>query len=114
MDIKNIDKEYYVYLLTNTHNNKTYLGITNNPGRRIRQHNGELSGGAKYTHSFKGEGEWVYYLHIKNLTKRESLSLERKVKNKRKKAKGNTPLERRLNVLIPTLKEFPFSQLHFF
>ena len=29
MDIKNIDKGYYVYLLTNTHNNKTYLGITN-------------------------------------------------------------------------------------
>ena len=40
---------YNLYLLENTENTKTYLGITNNLERRIRQHNRELAGGAKYT-----------------------------------------------------------------
>ena len=48
-------------------NNYTYLGITNNFKRRLRQHNGEIKGGAKYTHSFKGNGIWECYLHIVNL-----------------------------------------------
>ena len=47
---------YIVYLLVNT-NNK----CTNNSKRRIRQHNGELVGGAKYTSSKKQDGEWMYY-----------------------------------------------------
>ena len=61
------DKTYIVYLLINTSNinNYTYLGITNNSIRRLRQHNGEIKGGAKYTHSFKGDGIWKYYLKIK-------------------------------------------------
>lgn len=109
-----MDRTYIVYLLKNTDNNYTYLGITNNYERRIRQHNGEIKGGAKYTNSFKGNGVWEYYLHIVNLTKKEALSLERKVKNKRKHAKGINPLDKRLNVLIPTLKEFPDSEILFF
>ena len=36
--------KYIVYLLTNTNNNYTYLGITNNSIRRLRQHNGEIKG----------------------------------------------------------------------
>ena len=108
-----MERNYIVYLLTNTHNNKTYLGITNNPERRLRQHNDEIIGGAKYTHNFKGEGMWKYYLQIENLNKNESLSLERKIKNKRKKSKGNTPLEKRMNVIIPTLLEFPFAKINY-
>lgn len=43
---------YYVsYLLTNTTTNRTYIGITNCLERRLRQHNGDLQGGAKYTRS---------------------------------------------------------------
>ena len=109
-----MDKSYIVYLLINTTNNHTYLGITNNPERRLRQHNGYIKGGAKYTQAFKGDGEWKYYLHIINLTKVESLSLERKVKNKRKKSKGKTSLEKRLNVIFPTLEEFPESEIRMF
>ena len=41
-----MDKNYILYLLINTHNNYTYLGITNNSERRIRQHNGEIKNGA--------------------------------------------------------------------
>ena len=34
---------------------KTYIGYTNNPDKRLRQHNGEISGGAKSTRGNKWE-----------------------------------------------------------
>jgi len=37
----------------------TYVGITNDPARRLRQHNGEIAGGAKYTTRTKG-GVWKF------------------------------------------------------
>ena len=48
---------YYCYLIKN--NQYTYNGSTNDLKRRLRQHNGEISGGAKYTSS--KEGKWEYY-----------------------------------------------------
>lgn len=44
-----MNNNYIIYLLYNTKSTCIYVGITNNPNRRIRQHNGELVGGAKYT-----------------------------------------------------------------
>jgi predicted GIY-YIG superfamily endonuclease len=41
--------EWYCYLLVSADYKRTYIGATNNPDRRLRQHNGELSGGAKAT-----------------------------------------------------------------
>ncbi len=41
-------KLWVVYLLR-CRDNHLYCGITNQLDRRIRQHNGELKGGAKYT-----------------------------------------------------------------
>ena len=99
--------DYVVYVLTHSIHNKTYLGITNNCERRLRQHNGELKGGARYTTGFRGEGEWTYHLCISNLDKHEALSIERTAKNKRRKATGITPLERRLGVLLPLLDDYP-------
>ena len=103
------EKNYIVYLLINTceENNRTYLGITNNCTRRIKQHNGIIKGGAKYTTAFKGTGEWEYYLQVKNLTKKEALSIERTAKIKRKGAKGTNPIEKRLNVILPLLGKYP-------
>tara|TARA_B110001450_G_C17219038_1_gene318622 strand:+ start:44 stop:406 length:363 start_codon:yes stop_codon:yes gene_type:complete len=110
------DNTYMVYLLINTSNtnNYTYLGITNNSIRRLRQHNGELKGGAKYTHAFKGDGQWVYYLKIKNLTKSEALSIERTAKNKRKKAIGKTSIDKRVCVLLPIIEQYPYSIIEYF
>ena len=91
--------DYNVYLLKHSHHNKTYLGITNNIKRRIRQHNGEIKGGAKYTTNNLGCGKWSYYLIIPYLTKSVALSIERIVKNRRRKGKGRTPLERRVYLI---------------
>ena len=100
------EKDYIVYLLYNTCNNKTYLGITNNSRRRLRQHNGEIKGGARYTRAFKGKGCWKYYLKILNLSKNQALSIERTAKNLRKKAKGQSSIEKRLDVLLPVVKKY--------
>lgn len=55
--------KWFCYILKNdTHLNKTYNGSTNNIIRRVRQHNGELVGGAKYTKKY-GFNNWqVYFL----------------------------------------------------
>lgn len=50
-----VDKDYWVYLITSSKGGH-YVGSTNNVTRRIKQHNGELTGGAKKT---KGRGPWV-------------------------------------------------------
>jgi predicted GIY-YIG superfamily endonuclease len=102
--------DYVVYVLVNTSHNKTYVGITNNPTRRLRQHNGELVGGAKYTTANKGTGEWLFYGFIRNLEKRQSLSLEKRIKIKSRKLKG-LPIEKRINAIHLILCEF--NELYF-
>lgn len=42
-------KPYFVYILISTTKNRTYVGCTCDINRRLRQHNGEIKGGAKYT-----------------------------------------------------------------
>ena len=97
--------DYVVYLLVNTSNNKTYVGCTNNTIRRIRQHNGELVGGAKYTKTNKDIGEWLFYGFIKNLHKRQELSLEKKFQIISRKL-SVTPIERRLKAFNSILSEY--------
>ena len=109
---------YIIYLLINTCNNKTYVGITNNKERRIRQHNGELVGGAKYTTCNKDTGSWIYYGWIEPidpnnvLIKNIALSLEKRIKIKSKKLKG-TPIERRMNAIMSLLEQPMFNNLVF-
>ncbi|SMN00743.1 COG2827: putative endonuclease containing a URI domain [uncultured Candidatus Thioglobus sp.] len=45
---KSDEKQWVVYLLKCT-NNSLYCGVTNDINKRLRQHNGEIAGGAKYT-----------------------------------------------------------------
>ena len=101
--------DYIIYLLINTTNNYTYVGITNNQERRLRQHNGELVGGAKYTKAKKGEGSWKFYGWIKAneesiLEKIRSLKLEYRVKYLSRKNKG-TPIEKRLKAINQILAD---------
>lgn len=102
---------YILYLLVNTHNLRSYLGVTNNPSKRIRQHNCEISGGAKYTKCFKGEGEWKYYLQIRNLDKHLAFSLERKIKNTNIKFKGKNNIENRVHIILSVLENLPQKEI---
>ncbi len=43
-----LQNDWQVYLLRCA-DNTLYCGITNDLSRRLRQHNGEINGGAKYT-----------------------------------------------------------------
>ena len=98
---------------TDTSHNKTYVGITNNPIRRLRQHNGELVGGAKYTTSNKGSGEWLFYGFIRNLSKSLSLSLEKRIELKSRKLKGK-PIEKReqaINLILSDFDDLSFDIL---
>lgn len=52
---------YFVYLLESTTSGRTYVGCTNNLTRRLRQHNGDLTGGARSTRSGR---PWVRVGHV--------------------------------------------------
>ena len=64
-------RELCCYLLTS--GNRTYIGYTVDVTRRLRQHNGELKGGAKYTHG----RIWKLAAKVTGFnTKREAMSFE--------------------------------------
>jgi predicted GIY-YIG superfamily endonuclease len=100
------DLDYIVYLLTNSCNNCTYIGITNNPERRLRQHNKEIIGGAKYTSCKKGSGSWEYYGFIPGLDKSLALSLEKKIHIHSRKMNGSSPVEKRINYINKLLLNY--------
>jgi predicted GIY-YIG superfamily endonuclease len=76
-----VKNKWYCYILRSTnpfYNNHTYNGSTNNLKRRIRQHNGELVGGAKAT---KNKGPWEYYAILTGFNdNHEALACEWKIK----------------------------------
>lgn len=66
------------YIIKN--NNCTYAGVSPDPVRRLRQHNGEIKGGAKYTTS-KGPG-WKHICLVKGFQdKIQSMQFEWAVKH---------------------------------
>ena len=65
--------DWACYIIEN--NGYTYVGVSNNVEKRLRAHNGEIKGGAKYTTS-KGAG-WEHICIIKGFpTKIESMQFE--------------------------------------
>ena len=76
----------YLYVLTSASPpGKTYVGVTNDPGRRLRQHNGQLQGGARYTSRFK---PWAFHAIFRFQTRHDALSVEWRVKHMRSTADG--------------------------
>lgn len=100
--------DYIIYLLINSINNYTYVGITNNPERRLRQHNGIIKGGAKYTKINKKNGIWDYYGFILGCEKSEALSIEKKIHINTKKIKAKSNLERRLICINKILESYDY------
>lgn len=69
------------YILTNREGTRTYVGYTNNPGRRLRQHNGEIKGGARATRGHRGAWAFLALLSSPQLTHHTALSLEWHIKH---------------------------------
>jgi predicted GIY-YIG superfamily endonuclease len=83
------------YCLVST-TGKTYVGFTVNVDRRLRQHNGEISGGAKATHGH----QWSRLCTVAGFpTQQSALQFEWKWKNLTRKAKGSSAVERRFIAL---------------
>ena len=77
--------EWSFYIIKN--NNCTYAGVSPDPVRRLRQHNKEIKGGAKYTIS-KAPG-WSHICIIRGFrTKIESMQFEWAVKHAPPKGVG--------------------------
>jgi len=82
-DIKNVDndnnnKNWYFYIIYNQQS--TYAGVSPDPLQRLRKHNGEICGGAKYTTS-KGPG-WKHLCIISGFQdKIQSMQFEWAVKH---------------------------------
>jgi structure-specific endonuclease subunit SLX1 len=90
---------WYCYLLSS--DSKTYVGATIDPDRRLRQHNGELSGGAKATRG----GVWTRKCLVGPFeNQHDALSFEWHWKYNSKKFKG-AALERRLKALEKMVME---------
>lgn len=53
-------KPWFVYLIST--GSRTYIGSTTDVNRRLRQHNGEIKGGARATSRFPGKWSMIAYL----------------------------------------------------
>ena len=94
------DKDWYFYLIYN--NNYTYAGVSPEPTRRLRQHNGEICGGAKYTTS-KGPG-WKHLCIVSGFQdKIQSMQFEWAVKHVPPKNAGG--IQNRIKKLFFTLNK---------
>ena len=104
----------YVYLLESS-SKKTYVVATYNVERRVRQHNGVLKGGAKYTGKWVNRGDtWTCMGYVSGFpTWRDALQFEWKWKKLSKGSSLQSRLEA-LNVLITseksTASSTPFSE----
>ena len=80
----------------------TYAGVSPDPVKRLRKHNGELSGGAKYTQS-KGPG-WTHVCLVHGFqTKNQALQFEWAVKHVPPRDAGGLP--NRLKKLFTVLNK---------
>lgn len=82
------------YCLERDDGKRTYVGYTVNLAKRIRQHNGEIVGGAKYTSGGAWAPRWVVSGFS---TKNEAMSFEWhwKRQTRKQQRQGSAPVERR-------------------
>lgn len=84
---------YFVYLLRCA-DGSLYCGVTTQPSRRVRQHNGELSGGGRYTRSRRP----VRLVACRTCSgRREALLLEARLKRLPRDRKLDALFRERLN-----------------
>ena len=104
---------YHCYLIYSKKFNCTYIGITDNLERRIKQHNGYLKGGAKAT---KKSQDWMYYIIVSGFNcKSETCSFEWLWKHQKNKydrwTKTSSGIKKKLSRLINLLLEDKWKHL---
>jgi structure-specific endonuclease subunit SLX1 len=95
-------------MLTSIDGRKTYVGATINPDRRLRQHNGEICGGARAT---KGRSWTRRFLVGGFADERSALRFEWRWKYLTRQAPGESFIERRSHALSLLLSDFPFAEV---
>jgi structure-specific endonuclease subunit SLX1 len=111
---------WHCYLLVSSEG-QTYVGATVDPDRRLRQHNREISGGARATGMKVAEGQtWSRFCLVSGFPDNHAaLQFEWRWKSlSRKKSLANLiPIERRIQALYelieldrPTSKAVPYSE----
>lgn len=93
-------------MLVATDGSRTYVGATVDPARRLRQHNGELVGGARAT---AGRAWTRRYLIGGFEDERAALRFEWRWKYLTRQAPGDSWLERRAHALSLLLADFPWA-----
>lgn len=73
-------RDWFVYVLVSGSSRRTYVGVTKNVDRRLEQHNGLRSGGAKATRPWR---PWRVGRVRGPFTLSEALKLEYRVKCRR-------------------------------
>lgn len=92
---------WYVYLLQACGSSNTYVGMTHNLDRRLRQHNGEQSGGAKATHG----QQWRRVCYVEGFPDQTAaLQFEWAWKHRSRRLRGQ-PLARRMEALQQLLAD---------
>ena len=89
------NKPWVLYILSTRDRRHTYSGVTTNLARRLRQHNKEIKGGAKYTSM---RGPWHVITCVAGFRNRShAMQYEYRMHHPRK-ARGRwfNPVERRL------------------
>lgn len=110
---KKKEKMSVVYCLVTPDNRFTYVGATKNLTRRLRQHNGEITGGAKYT---KRSKSWRVLFYLEGFVDspegwRETLSCEWHLKHVSRYRKGTSPVARRERNVATLLKRQRWAHL---
>ena len=112
------NRDYYVYLLESS-NGATYVGATVDIDKRLRQHQGEIVGGAKYTTGKVQQGHtWQRVMYLSGFpTWQAALQCEWRWKQLTRKESVKHPLQRRLRALhklraLPrsTSQAIPFAE----
>ena len=101
-------KPWFCYMLLSVdgRKQKTYVGATVDPDRRLRQHNGELVGGA---HATKGR-VWKRRFLVGGFDGEvPALKFEWRWKYLTRQAPGDSFLERRMHALSLLLSDFPHA-----
>ena len=101
---------WFCYMLITTDNSrqKTYVGATLNPDRRLRQHNREITGGARAT----AGNQWTRRFLVGGFPdKIAALRFEWRWKYLTRQAPGDTFLEKRIHSLSLLLSDFEFATI---